>query len=126
MSPSRQVSYNKNNDEPVDVAESEIAPLPTLEQYPDTEKCINLKGDHCAPPLRQVFLNSNSVKEPVDKIAIEEMEHKNHSLTNEPQEEEDSEEQKTPEIQHMLTQEGNKRCTQEERFRWQEANEEKV
>lgn len=103
-SPSRQVPYNKNNSELADVAESETALLPTLEQHPDTEKCINLKGDYCAPP------------------SMQQMEHENHSLTNGGQEEEDSEEQKSPKIQHMLTQEGNKICTQEEHLKWQEAN----
>jgi hypothetical protein len=66
-SPSRQVPHNKNDSEPVDVAGSETALLPPSGQDPDTENRTNLKGDHCAPPSRQVFQSNKSTNELVTK-----------------------------------------------------------
>jgi hypothetical protein len=108
-SPSRQVSHNQNNSEPVDVAESKTALLPPLGQVPDMGKHINLKGDHCTPPSRQVFQPNKSINELVDEAVIEQAGRGNHPPDSGVQEEENSESQKAPKIQHPLTQEGNKR-----------------
>ena len=80
----------------------------------DMEKHTNLKGDHCAPPSRQVYQHDSSINEPVDETAIEQAEHGEQPLDKEEQEREIEKGQETPKIQHPLTQEGNKRCTQEE------------
>ena len=88
----------------------------------NTEKRTNLKGDHCAPPSRQVFQSNKSTNELVDKAVIEQAEQGNYPPDSREQEEENSESLEAPKIQHPLTQEGNKRRTQEERIRWQEAN----
>ena len=89
--PSRQVSHDGNDSEPVDVAGSETAPLPPLGQDPDTEKRTNLKGDHCAPPSRQVFQSNKSTNELVDKAVIEQAEQGNYPPDSRGQEEENSE-----------------------------------
>ena len=88
----------------------------------NTEKRTNLKGDHCAPPSRQVFQSNKSTNELVDKAVIEQAEQGNYPSDSRGQEEENSESLEAPKIQHPLTQEGNKRRTQEERIRWREAN----
>jgi hypothetical protein len=82
----------------------------------------NFKGDHCAPPSRQVYQHDSSINEPVDETAIEQAEHGEQPSDNKEQEGEIPKGQETPKIQHPLTQEGNKRCTWEEQTKGQEVN----
>jgi hypothetical protein len=89
-------------------------------QDSNTNQRTNLKGDHCAPPSRQVYQHDSSINEPVDETAIEQAEHGKQPSDNE--EKEIAKGQETPKIQHPLTQEGNKRRTREERTKWWEAN----
>jgi hypothetical protein len=77
---------------------NKTALLPMFGQHLDPEKCINLKGDHCAPPSRQVSQQDNGINELVDEVVTKQAE------------------------QQPLTQEGNKRCTQEECSKWREPN----
>jgi hypothetical protein len=71
---------------------SKAAPTLITGQHLDTKMCTNLKGDHCAPPSRQVFQHINNISEPVDETIIEQAKH---------------------ETQEPFTLTGNKRCAQE-------------
>jgi RNase H-like domain found in reverse transcriptase/Reverse transcriptase (RNA-dependent DNA polymerase) len=101
-------------------------PPPTMGLNYKSNQCINFKGDQCVSPVRQVFQHDNCTSEPIDEALIGQAEYKNHPSVKDEhiaeQAEENPQEQETLKTQHPLTQEGNKRRTREERFKWQEDN----
>jgi hypothetical protein len=105
-SPSRQVPHDNNKSEPVDLAVSQTAPLG--EKGQDNEKRISFQWDHRTSPSRQVFQHNGFMGELVDEAISEQTD--------------ESGKQETLQNQHPLTQDGNKRCTKEERAKWRVAN----
>jgi hypothetical protein len=96
--------------------------LPPVNGNSSNNQRINSKGDHCASPVRQVFQHDNYISEPVDKAIIGQTEHESHSgIKAKHSEEQDKQKPKkleTPQAQHPLTQDRNKRHTKDKHAKW--------